>query len=279
MNQSDYNYSVFVPSTDSYKDTWDAFFMLFKIYWPEYNGVIYLSTETEDFSYPGLNIHVIKIGSNRRYTWSECLLNAINQIDSDYVLFILDDLFLDKRVNNQKINSFVQEMIKEKISLLYLTNQSTSGPFIKNKNEDFYELTQNASYRIGALIALWDKTAFSRYVKSDENPWEFEIFGTKRASLIKDKVFCVNTEKYNGKDNWVISHTIPTGITRGKWNDCVFDLFEKHSIKIDYSKRGIYKDPEDSSLINKVKRRINFRNLRNQFNMFLFRIKCLIRSN
>lgn len=45
-----------VNTCDSYKDCWELFFCLFKKYWPENDCRIILNTESESFTYDGLNI-------------------------------------------------------------------------------------------------------------------------------------------------------------------------------------------------------------------------------
>ena len=57
----DRKFSVFVNSTDSFEDCWFPFFSLFKTFWPEFGGKIYLNTEAKQFCYPGLR-KVIKRG-------------------------------------------------------------------------------------------------------------------------------------------------------------------------------------------------------------------------
>jgi hypothetical protein len=60
-----------------------SIFALFKKYWPEYNGTIYLNTETKQFTHEGLNIVSKKNNLNtvqNRITWNECLIRAINVI-------------------------------------------------------------------------------------------------------------------------------------------------------------------------------------------------------
>ena len=54
------NFSILVNTTDSFSDCWNPFFKLFKKYWPNYGGKIYLNTEIKDFKYEGLNIICIK---------------------------------------------------------------------------------------------------------------------------------------------------------------------------------------------------------------------------
>ena len=170
---SNSNYCVLVQSTDSYEDCWYPFFKLFSIYWPNYKGRIYLTTESKSFTYPGLKIITNQVDSyskNKVKTWSESLLRSLEMIHEEYILFILEDLFLNRAVNEQMIKKFVHRMEIEKISILYLTDQSTSQVIYNGTNDDIIEVDQNANNRISALTAIWNKKAFYKYLIPRENP-------------------------------------------------------------------------------------------------------------
>jgi len=271
-------FSILVSSTDYYEDCWYPFFKLFKYYWSDYNGKIYLLTEKKDFVYDGLDIFSLKIGykkKNKPYTWSESLKIALSRIDTPIVLLILDDLFLNRKVNTEKIEQLVGEMLKKNISVIYLTDQSTNGPFEK-KGELLWKLSQTASNRISALIALWNKEKLKLYLKDHENPWQFEIYGTKRSMYMKDSFYIINPEKYGMNKDPIISHCYPTGITRGKWNrEAVENLFYKHNIKINFNKRGFYYKQE-KSLKQKIISKLDFKrfisNLKSNIQLLQLRI-------
>jgi hypothetical protein len=54
-------YSILVNTCDKFEDCWDPFFKLFKFYWPDYTGTIYLNTEYKDYSFEGLTIVSLKV--------------------------------------------------------------------------------------------------------------------------------------------------------------------------------------------------------------------------
>ncbi len=256
-------YSVLVNSTDTYEDCWLPFFKLFNKYWKEKDVKVFLNTEEKAFKYSGLNIISTKIGykkDNKRFSWSESLIIALDKIDTPIVLLILDDLFLDAEVDTKMIDYLARLMIKNNYSTIYFTDQSTNGPFA-DQGELLWELDQKADYRVSALIALWDKERLKTYLRKHENPWQFEIYGTKRAHYIKDSFYTLNQDIYNINSKKVISHCNPTGITRGKWNkEAVIELFKNNDIKIDFNKRGFYTE-EKRTLKQKIMNRLNIKRL------------------
>lgn len=101
--------ALLVNSCDKYEDLWAPFFTLLKKYWnPEYP--IVLNTESKDFNFEGLNIKTLKLFENKNVEWSERLRITLENIDSEYVITLLDDFFLEKSVDNNKINQCVKWM-------------------------------------------------------------------------------------------------------------------------------------------------------------------------
>ena len=101
-------YSIFINTTDSFEDCWEPFFKLFKQYWPEYNGKIYLNTETKEYFYSGLNIISIQNGLEGK-PWSQCLKHALELIDEEYMLYMQEDYFLHSPVKNSLMEAFFKK--------------------------------------------------------------------------------------------------------------------------------------------------------------------------
>ena len=103
------NFSILINTTDNFKDCWFPFFTLFKKYWPDYSGNIYLNTETKVYAHEGLNI--ISIQNNiytpdNSITWSECLIKALQVIDDEIILYMQEDYILKSFVKSDLIEKF-----------------------------------------------------------------------------------------------------------------------------------------------------------------------------
>ena len=81
------NYSILVNSSDGFEDCWSPFFTLFKKYWPNCKAKIFLNTEKKNWQDSDLTIHCTRVQGQqeRRLTWSECLIRALDQIDTPCV--------------------------------------------------------------------------------------------------------------------------------------------------------------------------------------------------
>jgi len=245
------DYSILINTTDSFEDCWLPFFTLFEKYWPEYSGKIYLNTETKVFSYPGLNI--ISVQNNiatpkTRITWSECLIRALNSIDSEVILYMQEDYFLNNNVKNDIIENFVQLMhANTKIDCIHLTDQAVHLDAKSDEFEGLYTVIMPQRYLVSCQAALWKKSVLRSILRSYENAWQFEEFGSLRVAILKPKIFGV--DKYWIKLNeFEIIPYVFTGIIQGRWFEQVIPLFESNNISIDYSLRGFVKDAPKKSL-------------------------------
>ena len=246
----DKDFAIFVCSTDSYKDCWKPFFYLFKKYFTEYEGRIYLSSESEVFHYQDLDIINLQIGKyypSGRPTWSESLMKAIDLIPETYILFLLDDLFFNNPVKTEILKEYIE--LAKKYECTYLGLGGNPGPFDKSNNK-LWRIKNNADYTISLLPSIWNVKKFSRYLRKHESPWQLEIYGTKRVNISNDNFYSVNTEEYG--QNSIIPYPKRTGIIRGEWNKEVIDLFKANNINVDFSSRGIYY-PEKKRMVNKKK--------------------------
>src|SRR5436190_9796113 len=100
--------SVLVSSCDKYSDLWNPFFGMFFKYWEDRPYNIYLVSENNKYG----SSRVKTINPNQNQTWSARLLWALEQIDNKYVLLMLEDYILLKKVDNQWIEHCLDVLIK-----------------------------------------------------------------------------------------------------------------------------------------------------------------------
>src|SRR5438270_12060517 len=84
--------SVLVLSCDSYSDLWRPFFTLFWRHWPDCPLDVYLGTNSTRYE----DARVCSLNAGRGEPWSKRLRYFLNQMDSRYVLIMLEDFFLTK---------------------------------------------------------------------------------------------------------------------------------------------------------------------------------------
>ncbi|HEY5535105.1 MAG TPA: hypothetical protein VIL99_09265 [Ignavibacteria bacterium] len=249
-------FPVLINTTDSFEDCWFSFFKLFSIYWPEYNGIIYLNTETKDFNFAGLNIIPIK-NKLTGETWSKCLISALDFIKEDHILYMQEDYFFNDFIKANLLNEFYDKFVKLNCDCLHLTDQSTPGPFIQTNDDMIWEIDKNALYRISCQAAFWKKDILISYLRKHETAWRFEHYGTKRSAKKNDKFYIVNTNIFGCGKKEIIPYVF-TAIIKGKWNTEVKKLLIEHQIDIDYRKRGFY---ENSVIKNNILKKLKSQKL------------------
>lgn len=249
-------FTIVVNSCDAYEDCWAPFFLLFSKYWPNCNSNIILNTETKSFQFPGLDITCPTVCKNdeKNYLWGERLLRCLDKVETDIVLIFLDDYFIKSPVKVVRILELVDLMYKDNLSHILLVN--APGP---NKQSHYPMLLQrghHAPYRFSLQVGLWHKERIKFYLRKYENPWQSELWGTKRAWRVRDSFFCIDRVYLQTHGN-IVDYDDTGGIARGEWlKDKVIPLFHNHNIDVDFSKRGFYNHQmEKEKFMSKLKRK------------------------
>ena len=251
------NFSIFINTTDSFEDCWIPFFTLFKKYWPDYKGLIYLNTETKKFTFPGLHIISLqnnKLTPNAPITWSECLIRALKIIDSDLILYMQEDYFLKDEVENDIVERYVKLLQDNKdVHCIHLTDQGSPA----EKPSDFeklWHIPQKDHDRISCQAALWRKDVLLQYVREYETAWNFECWGSKRAAILKHNFYVVD-KQWVRLNHFEIIPYIFTGVIGGRWYKEIINLLERNNILIDYSKRGFF-ESKNLTLKDRIKAKL-----------------------
>ena len=248
-------YSVFVNSTDSFEDTWEPFFELLHQFWPQVKRVT-LNTETKAYSHQGLDIRCTQVAreGETRLPWGECMLRALDLIPTELFVYLQDDYFLYDRVDAKRIDEAACAMQAETLDCLRLMECGGSGPWEPTTYPWLWSLSQHARYRIALQAGLWTKQGMRKYLRAHESPWQMEVWGSRRASRIPGRIWCVSRDVYGDGQPQVIPY-VPTGIVKGKWNwDAVGELFPAHGLDVRFDERGWWDPaaPARSSLGAKV---------------------------
>lgn len=255
------NYSILINTCDKFEDCWDPFFKLFKLYWSDCRGTVYLNTEYKDYSYPGLSVVPVKgcVGKSFKgkfATWSSCLKWALDKMDSDIVLYMQEDYFLKAPVKNDLVEKYVKLMYEHPdVKCIHLTDQAVRTR-VKSEFENLDIVEFNQRYRVSCQAALWRREELYALIREYEDAWRFEEFGSQRSAVMKSKYLCVSRDFVKLNQFEIIPY-IFTGIVQGRWYEETVPLFEKHGIEMDFTKRGMLKDAPKKPFLKRVKYRLN----------------------
>lgn len=228
------NLAVVVMSSDRFMDVWNPFYYFFEKHWQDCNLPIYHISESQKPN-TSLPINHIKTLSK---SWSEMLSNALEEIPENYILLLLADFFLLKKVNAAKLNEYVE--ILEKENAAFLRVFPCPGPHQSFKNYlDIGLINKNTPYSISTQATIWNKKDLQILLSKFKDDSELEIIGSMRSSEIKKELLSVKingNRKKLGEGNYAFTY-LCTAVVKGKWTREAINLCKKENIKLDLNYR------------------------------------------
>lgn len=228
-------------SCDAYSDTWDAFFDLLNIYWPDIPYKVYLNTETINYKpRHSYSFEIKTINTSNTISWSKRLMKVLDVIEEDYVFMTLDDFFVQSPVQTDLIDKLIQMM---EIDSSIASCQLTAARIAQEDNVDICDnlslnLMPREGWKTHFIPTIWRKSVLRKWLRPWESIWGFEGYGSQRASFwrYKKKVYTIDSPIIYDY-LWVDGCSV---IVNGKWysSPVVDNLFNSNGIMIDFNKRG-----------------------------------------
>ena len=234
--------TILVNSCDKYEDAWNPFFKLLKKQWSDCQYDIVLSTETKTCKCDCFDVKTIN--SDPQLSWSARLKNTLNNIETEYVLFFLEDFFLLEKVRIDIFNQALN-LIKSnnEIGLIVFNKRNLGSTFPENTDFEklFIELDPKVKGRTNVLVGLWRKEFFLKLIVEDENPWEYENNSNIRARYAGFKIYTQNYDVSFPAFRYCMNPKDGYGITQGKWLCRNQELFESNGIfDVNYNNLGVF---------------------------------------
>lgn len=216
--------ALLVLSCDKYSDLWPSYFTLLNKYWPDCPFKIYLQTNFYDFDSEA-NVTILKVGKDK--SWSDGLIKSINQLQNyDYVLLMMEDMFLNKQVETDKLLEVIHKFIELNGSFITLINEPIAD---KTFNDYFGTISPGAMYRATATAALWKKQVLLDILDPLETAWQFEKIASKRTDIY--------TGFYSVKKSYF---NFFHGVVKGKWTLEAVSEFKRLGMEVDLNQRNIF---------------------------------------
>jgi len=215
---------VVIMSSDGYSDCWHPFYMLKDRYWSNCPYKTYMVTETKNCEY----FDTIK----KQGAWTKRLREALQELDSEYVLLMLEDYFIHSKVDIKRIEQCLNDIKLTNAIVYNFEFKYRQGVELNNRydiqlnNQHYLNSTQPSIWNRQRLIERLDK-------EQTAQEWELTKIDSEYIHLIN------NTNNKIIDTGYDLSHK-PWGIVQGKWSRETKELFDKEGIKIDYEKRGFY---------------------------------------
>ncbi len=201
--------SILVLSCDKNAALLNIFFRFFRENWRQCPFPVYLGMEREKVSH--LNVEVLL---SNHPSWSGRVRGYLEQIQSEYVLPILDDFVLEEEADQAELDRILSIMgERPDIACVSLADIYDK----KNYASEFPRLVyrrRRANYLLSTQVGIWRKDVLRGLLREDENPWQTELYGSIRARrLVAYKFLCLDSDKhqpYVYNRGWLV--------VRGVWN-------------------------------------------------------------
>lgn len=218
--------TVLVMAFDSYSDVWKPFEFFMKKNWSdcEYPVVMATCNDTK-----GIDI-ADKIITTGNLEWTARLHKALLDIDTPYILMMLEDLYIDRKIQSEKISDCIALMERnEEIGHIRLLPNTK---YKKNYDKDgkYGEYLPGQMYRISTHPAIWKREYLLKLTEPVMSAWDFEYLGSEQCCELPEKVLCTKET--------VLHFT--NSVWRSKWTSEGVKLCKKNNIELDFNKRPHY---------------------------------------
>jgi hypothetical protein len=164
---------LIVLSFDRYADLWEPFFAFFWRHWPDCPFRVHLTTNFK--SYADARVTVLQTGEE--VSWAMRVARALEAVNSEYVLIVLEDFLVTKPVDSAEILRLGRVAIEEKVGHLRLApNPPPSDPVPGHR--DLGEVRAGDPYRITSQVAFWHTDTLLQYLDPGYSIWDFEFQGS-----------------------------------------------------------------------------------------------------
>lgn len=226
--------SVLIITCDAYSDVWDYFFILFNKFWPDCPYSIYLGTNSKECNAVG--VKTICIGED--VSWCDNLRVMLEKIPTQYVIIMLEDYFINKRINTDDVERTLEFAKMNKADCVRLRNSPVACRVV-DKNLRIGYAEPASPYYINAQPAIWKVTSLISLLKPNWSAWQFERENSKISKMLDLNIYTTNYQLVSCLN----------GVVRGKYLLSTIKALQRIGVYIDSSKREIY---DDSSILNKI---------------------------
>jgi len=174
-------------SCDKYSQLWIPFVVLFDKYWPDKHSIEKKILVAE--SHPLKNLNDFEIFSSPNQSWTGRLKLALEAIDTEYTLLLLEDYWFSKPIDQSLL-----KLVKNFLSF-YRPNKVT---FHKNRpnhyilsphSAPFVKFEDTSDYLTSVQLSFWNTSWLKSILSDGMNPWEFETLGTNLIKGLDNQVY------------------------------------------------------------------------------------------
>lgn len=158
-----------VPSCDKYSDLWQPLFTSLFRHWKNISFDVVLVSNYQ--KYDDRRVRTIQLGEDEAY--ADNLRKALTKIDTEWVILWLDDVFLSRPVDEEKIQKILDEVADLDVDFVKLSNDMPIS-YSKRNGAFIGELPEGIKYRSGIGLTLARKRTLFELAQPGLNAWEMD---------------------------------------------------------------------------------------------------------
>lgn len=169
INETCTDTAFVVVSCDKYSALWSPFFRCLNKYWPDCPFDKYLVSNHLDINEP--DVRVIKVGEDKSY--SDNLRNALGQIDHEWVILWLDDVFVSGRVGTERLLRMLGHTKRTGAGYLKLAADMPMA-YKEDPGDEIGPLPKGIKYRSAIGCVLYKKSTILKLLIPNASAWDLD---------------------------------------------------------------------------------------------------------
>lgn len=225
--------AVLVVSCDRYADLWRPFFELFGKRWPDCPFPVFLGSNERTFAHP--SVRPVMVGPDR--DWSSNLQAMLSLLEAEYVILMLEDFLLTRRVDTSRVMSLASLVRERQLGSLRLVPYHSPFDLPGEPIPGVAGVTRVAHghpYRVSAQAAIWRTDVLERHLIAGASPWEFELLGS------------MQSEEF-GDEFWEVTEPVlwyEQAIEKGRWKPSGLAICADAGVSVDLTARPRFTEEE-----------------------------------
>ncbi|MDR2656208.1 MAG: hypothetical protein LBB86_00100 [Oscillospiraceae bacterium] len=194
--------TVYISSCDRYSDLWRPFFILFEKYWPNRPYPVVLGAESkplDELFVKPVDDKLKALLQNVRcprncdprasIPWGLLTMNMLDNIDTEYVIFMLDDFFISRPVDQAMLTQCLDWMDADPAIGCFVVKPFPIADTMESPYPPFRMAVDGAEQRVTTHAAVWRKGVLRRSIRPLDNPWKWEAEAAWRIPLQRDQIY------------------------------------------------------------------------------------------
>ena len=216
--------TVLVASCDKYADLLIPFSALWRRFWSDCPYETVLVTESMPLDRRKLCFdHVIACGAGGN--WCSRLVQALEQLGTQYVLLLCDDYLLESPVDTELFKKrLAQARDFDAVNLRLIPNPKPSHSY----KEGLFEYQKQTAYCIATQAGIWNREFLLALARGKASIWEFERYGSFSVAQELRPLLVTPTKEFPFVD----------AVHKGYWEKFGVEVCQRNGVPIDFAARG-----------------------------------------